>query len=127
MSRTSPLHQGQAVDQRRAGLGEGHGRHVVGHPGPQGDDGDAGRPEAQLQGGLDPGRHLELALDQADPGDQVGRLHRAGGRQLHRPGVGGRGREGAQPDDHPGPPDRARLTTASTNSRQWKSGSGPTR
>ena len=94
---------GQAVEQGGAGRGERHARHVVRDPGPQPDGRDAGLAEGELERAPHPRGHVDLALDDADLGHQVGRLAGGGGRQAHRPGVGGRGREGAQPDDHADP------------------------
>ena len=102
-------HGAQPFDEGGAGFGVGHGRHVVGDPGPQADDRHLGLAQGHLEGGLHPGRHFEGALHGAHPADQVGRLGRDGGGQFDRAGVGRGGGEGTQPDhgahlqaaDHP--------------------------
>ena len=99
-----PGHGGQALDQRRAGLGERHARHVVGHPGPQADGGGPVGAEGHLERGQDARRHLELALDDPDLLNQVGRPGRRGGRQLHRARVRRRRRERSQSDHQAHPP-----------------------
>lgn len=79
------------------GRGEGHTRHVVRDTGPQADRRDPRLAEGELERAPHPRRHVDLALDDADARHEVGRLLGRGGRQAHRPGVGGRGGEGAQP------------------------------
>ena len=119
---------GQPVDQGGAGLGERHGRHVVGHPGPQADHRHRRSPEAELEGRLHAGRHLELALDDAHPVDQLGRGSAGRWRPASPGGCGGRGRGRRRGRPPCGRRSRGPApTTASTNPRQWKSGSGPTR
>ena len=103
VSKTSPLTAQSPSISAALGLGEGHGRYVVGHPRPQRDDRDVGRSERHLERGLDPGGHLERPLDEADPTGEVGRLGRDGGGQPNRAGVRGGRREGPEPHHHPDP------------------------
>ena len=119
---------GQPVEQGGAGLGEGHGRHVVRAPGPTASPRGSRPRRSPARGPPDAGGHVDLALDEPDLGHQLGGLGRRGGGQLDRAGVGGGGREGAEADHQAHAPGhgqarRRRRRTA----RQWKSGSGPTR
>jgi hypothetical protein len=122
-----PGHGGQPLDQGGAGLGEGHAGHVVRHPGPQGDGGDPDLTEGQLQGGHHAGRHLELALHDADPLNQVGRAGGAVAASFTGRVCGAGAGKAPSPTTMRTRQERASPTTASVKARQWKSGSGPTR
>ena len=122
-------HGAQPLDEGGAGLGVGHGRHVVGDPGPQADDRDAGRPEGHLERGLHAGGHLERARGRCRP-VRPGRPTPAGRWRPAAPvGCGAwapgrrRGRPRCARPSRRAMPDHG-LDEAS---RQRKSGSGPVR
>ena len=61
------------LDESSRGLRERHRRHVVGDPSPVRDHVDPGVLETLLEGEGDARRNLELAWDEADVLEQVGR------------------------------------------------------
>ncbi len=117
-------HRAQPFDEGGAGLGIGHGRHVVGDPGPQPDDRDPGLAEGDLESGLDPGRDLEGAVHGAHPSGEVGRVRGDGRGQSHRSGVGGGRREGAEADHPPHLEDPGELDDRPDEARPAEVGLG---